>query len=78
MSLFSPLLEKAIQRAERLSGLDIQYRRFETAWPKRWRIRLIANKNERYDQRITVFGDTLDEALTAFDLMEMDGDGKAI
>lgn len=48
---------------ERFAGVDIQYRRRQPEWPAPWRATLIANKNERSDYRITVYGETLVDAL---------------
>lgn len=46
-------------------GIDIQRRSRGTNWPKIWRVRLIYNKNERADLRVTAYGNTMLEALDA-------------
>ena len=60
-----------LELADRLSkkghGLDIQYRREGTNWPKPWRLKMIYTKNERDHLRVCVFGDSLDAALRAAD-----------
>ena len=53
-------LEELVRR---FHGIDIQYRRSGTDWPKPWRVRLIATKNERDNYRITSYGETLVEAI---------------
>ncbi len=48
--------------SKRFLGVTLENRRWGTNWPKKCRAKLMASKNERYDYRIEVFGDTLEEA----------------
>lgn len=50
---------------DRFNGVDIQYRRGGTDWPKLYRVRITSNKNERDEFRATLFCDSLDEAIEA-------------
>ena len=52
----------------RFSGLDIEFRRdweHYRSWAAPWRVRLIANKNERSDYRLIAFGASLELAALA-------------
>lgn len=48
---------------DRFSGLSIEYRKFGTNWPGRWRATLIAASNHRADYRVTCYADNMDEAI---------------
>jgi hypothetical protein len=47
--------------ADRFEGLTIDYRRHHPNWPKAWKLRRVANKNERAEFRVTEYFDTWDE-----------------
>lgn len=51
----------------RFSGVDLQSRRTSqpSSWPRRWRARLVTNKNERDAFRLTAWEDTADEAVVS-------------
>ena len=63
--LESPPQRQSPNNYDRWNGVDIQFRRGGTGWPKPYRVRVMPNKNERADYRVTVFCDTLDEAIKA-------------
>lgn len=58
------VLDTIADIATRFAGLDVQYRRSQPEWSASWRATLVANKNERSDYRITVYGETLREAIS--------------
>lgn len=48
---------------QRFNGVDIQFRRSGTNWPKPYRVQVLTNKNERSEFRIAEFYNTLGEAI---------------
>lgn len=59
--------------AVRFQGVSIECRR---DWSPPWRAKLVANKNERDDYRITVYGGTMEEAIVALVAAVEVADGK--
>lgn len=60
-------VEDLFRGAIRFDGLDIQRRSFTNspgygAWLGAWRVRILANSNERRDYRVQAYGDTFREA----------------
>lgn len=49
----------------RFAGVDLQYRRHDVSWQAPWRARLVSNKNERSSYRITVYGESMYNAIVA-------------
>ena len=47
------------------NGVDIQFRKSGTDWPRPYRVRVYTNKNERQECRTTVFCHTFDDAIKA-------------
>jgi hypothetical protein len=48
----------------RLAGVGLECRRFKPAeWPEKWRAQMFASKNERSEYRITVYGDSMYDAI---------------
>lgn len=59
--------EQIASLANRFAGIDIQCRnaRSVVGWSGRWRVRVVANKNERDEYRLNTFGDTMADAVSA-------------
>ena len=56
------MIEILRELSGRFSGFDLQYRR-DAGWPKPWRARLVANKNERAEYRLCAYGDSCEAAV---------------
>lgn len=53
------------EASQRFAGVGIECRRFKpTEWPATWRAQMFASKNERSEYRITVYGDSMYDALS--------------
>ena len=57
----TPNLEEALKVIPFGSSLD--FRRSESGWPAPWRFRVLPNKNERADYRVTGYGATPRDAV---------------
>lgn len=55
----NPLRELAVQSF----ALSLDYRCSGTDWPAPWRARSCTNKNERYNYRLTAYGEAPEDAL---------------
>jgi hypothetical protein len=55
-----------LEQLERLGfNVSLDKRQGGTGWAGKWRFRILPNKQERQDYRITAYGDTAAEAITA-------------
>jgi hypothetical protein len=49
--------------AMRFRGWTLDHRPFETTWPAPYRLRIVANKNERAEWRVEAYGNHIAEAV---------------
>lgn len=69
------LMFKFRDLARRFGGVDLQRRNpSDAAWPAPWRAKLVTNKSERSEYRITVYGSTWADAVAKllFAISEID------